>query len=301
MKNLVIVMAGDGSLHEAYADGRDFELWVCYWGDDDAVAARFGRSCDRLFRLKGQKWALVRELGRRARQEGLRRLSAYDYVFLPDDDIAISGAEAMSRMFALAGAVNADIFQPAIANENFALGWEATRRVEGLTCRAVPVVEIMMPAFRGVVFEQCVLPLLHVGAHVTVGWAIEPQITRFAEAVLERPPRVFVLDGTPAIHTRPTGSGSSAYEVGLDELFLVPLADALKIRELGRFGSADEAAAFAFPATDDVVDWEIIADRMKRVREARLLQRRPGRRWLAASFRKKRDKLRRWYARRAAR
>jgi len=33
-RNLVIVMAGDGSLHETYARDRDFELWVCYWGRD---------------------------------------------------------------------------------------------------------------------------------------------------------------------------------------------------------------------------------------------------------------------------
>ncbi len=41
-------MAGDRSLHETYAVDRDYELWVIYFGDDEGVAERYARTCDRL-------------------------------------------------------------------------------------------------------------------------------------------------------------------------------------------------------------------------------------------------------------
>jgi hypothetical protein len=116
VRNLVIVMAGDASLHEAYAADRDFELWVCYWGSDAGVAARYRETCNRFFALKGQKWALVRDLGRLARDQDLPPFADYDYVFLPDDDIAFPGNAAdITNAFQLAREIGADCFQPAIA------------------------------------------------------------------------------------------------------------------------------------------------------------------------------------------
>ena len=49
-RDLVIVMAGNGSLHVEYAENRNFDLWVIYYGDDDEVAARYAASADRLWR-----------------------------------------------------------------------------------------------------------------------------------------------------------------------------------------------------------------------------------------------------------
>lgn len=270
MPSLVIVMAGDHSLHEEYAADRDFELWVCYWGDDDAVARRFEQGCDRLFRIKGQKWALVRDLGRIAREQGLPAFSSYDYVFLPDDDIAFPGGAAdISKAIALASEIRADIFQPAVSNEYYS--WETTRHVDGAACRAATVVEIMMPAYSGDIFERCVLPLLHVHAHVRAGWGIEPLITRFAETVQHRAIRIFVLDATPAIHVRPVGAGTSAYDIGMDEAFLIPLALGLPMLELARFETARAAAEYDFPASDDLIRWAVVEKHLRRVRGARYL------------------------------
>jgi hypothetical protein len=272
MTSLVIVMAGDGSLHEAYASDRDFELWVCHWGADEEVARRFGRSCDRLFRAKGQKWALARAVGRMAREQGLPPFSSYDYVFLPDDDIAFAGGAAdISAAFQLAGEIGADIFQPAVANENFSPGWEATRRVPGVVCRASTLAEIMMPGYSGTVFERCLLPLLHVQGHMAAGWGLEPLVARFAEAIQDRPTRTFVLDETPAIHTRPVGTGTASYALARDEAFLNPFGVGVSMKELERFRSRSDAARFAFPAADAITDWRRIDKFMTRARGARRL------------------------------
>lgn len=270
MNNLVIVMAGDGSVHEGYARNREFELWVCYWGESDVVAERYAQSCDRLFRFKGQKWALARSVGQVAGEKRPGTFSSYDYVFLLDDDIEFAGgASSVKRTLELAQAVGADIFQPAIANEHSSPGWGATLRIPDTVCHATTIVEIMMPGFSGEIFERCVLPLLHVNGHVTTGWGIEPLVARFAEYVLGRPVRTFVIDEVPAIHTRPVGQGTSTYDVGADEAFLYPISIGTRMKELRRFRSIGDAAQFNFPSMDSVVDWPAVNKHMLRVRGSR--------------------------------
>jgi len=269
MRNLVVVMAGDSSLHEQYTSGRDFELWVCYWGSDPAIASRYRQTCDRFFELKGQKWALVREVGRIARREGFPLFSKYGYVFLPDDDIAFpGGASDISAAFDLAKTIGADIFQPAIANENLS-AWAPTALVPGSLCRATNVVEIMMPAYSGEIFESCVLPVLHVHIYIEVGWGLEPLIARLGEAVRYRPTRTFVLDKTPAIHTRPVGRGTSAHNVGRDEAFMNPLSAGRMMTEFARFMDAREAFRFEFPEMDESLDHQAIEGHLRWVHGAR--------------------------------
>jgi hypothetical protein len=268
----VIVMVGDGSLHEAYARDRDFELWLCYWGSDPATAERFRKTCDRLWQMTGEKWSLMRQLGARAREERLPPFSAYDYVFLPDDDILIpGGAAAVSQLLALARAVDADIVQPAIANEHVSPGHEPTRRQTTSLMRATTLVEIMMPAYAGRIVEGCLLPILHLQPHVRAGWGLEPMLQRMTEALFGRSPRTFVIDAVEAHHTRPTGQGSASHAIGWDEAFMNPLAGAMRIVELARFKSTADAAAFTFPPADTHLDRTYLARHLTDVRLARLI------------------------------
>jgi hypothetical protein len=271
-RNLVIVMAGDGSLHETYARDRDFELWVCYWGRDPAVAERFRTSCDRLWQLTGEKWSLMRQVAVRASREGLPRFSAYDYVFLSDDDILFpEGAAAVSRLFAIARDIDAHIFQPAIANEHVSPGHEPTRRNTTSLMRATNIVEIMMPALTGRIVEGCLLPILHVHPHVRAGWGLEALLQRTTEAVFGRTPRTFVIDAIEAHHTRPVGQGSASHALGWDEAFMNPLAGAIPTVELARFGNMADAAAFVFPPSDAHLNLPRLSKHLSDVRLARLI------------------------------
>jgi len=283
MTNLVIVMAGDGSLHEHFTSGRAFELWVCYWGDDDAVAARFEESCDRFFRIKGQKWALVREIGKTAREQGLPPFSGYDYVFLPDDDIEFpNGAADITRAFELAGDIRADMFQPAITNESYS--WEASRRLTDAVCHATTYAEIMMPAYSGAIFEECVLRILHLDGYLQVGWGLEPSVVRLAESWFDRPVRTFVLDDVPVVHARPLRTGTSAYDRGWAEAFLTPFFEGLLMREVARFASREAAANFEFQMSDNYVDWPRVEQHMQDVSAARRLLRASKKRTLRAAM-----------------
>jgi hypothetical protein len=269
MHNLVIVPAGDNSLHETYCDNRDFELWAVYWGRNKMVADRFRKSVDKLVIRSGFKWDLFRSFC-----DIQSVFGEYDFVFCPDDDVLIDGAKNITRLFDMAAKIGADIFQPAISNEYYSPGWEATRYIPGLRCHATNIVEGMMPGFSGRIFSQCVLPMLHALPHLRVGFGFGATIMRMSEGVLGRPVRTFVIDAVPVTHTRPVGSGPQSHEVGLDEAFTLPNANAFPVTELARFKVEEEAARFEFPLS--VPRAGALENSMNNVRHARsLLHRSP--------------------------
>jgi hypothetical protein len=279
LRNLVVVPAGDRSLHESYAEGRDFDLWVYYYGDSDAIARRYAAGCDRLFRGKGEKFALIRALAA-LDQEAASPFSAYAFVLLPDDDVRFPGGAAdITRAFALAHAIRADIFQPTIANAHYA--WEATRQAPGLLCRAATDVETMMPGFSSEVFRSAFLPTLHAARNIRAGWDIIGVATDVAEAALRRPIRIFALDAIAAFHTRPVSLDSPLHRIGHDERLALSLFQPKTMRELARFTGIRAAEQYAFPRRADIEAPSGAEPAMAALRRARVLQQNiRRRRWL---------------------
>jgi len=271
-RDLVIVAAGDASLHTALQTGREYDLWVVYYGDDDTKAKEFSCNCDLLFRRQGLKWELVRSFTKHHLNGSGSLFEEYRYVFVPDDDLLFPhGSLDIERLFESAEAVNAQIFQPAIRNENWSLCWESTRQVSGSFCHAVNIVELMAPGFTGKLFSRAVLPALNALEFQRAGWGIEPVITRFAEILFRRPVRTFVMDVVPMDHTRPVGMGTMSHQVGYDEAFLMPMIEGNRMREHARFNSAEEARAFDFPFLLGSGDMNIIKEHMASIRLARSL------------------------------
>jgi len=91
-RNLVIVRAGDQSLHPGWTTtpgARDWDLVVSYFGD---FPHRYRSSAERRVDDKGLKWRGLHALLTR---EAFWR--DYDYIWLPDDDLAI-GARCEVRL-----------------------------------------------------------------------------------------------------------------------------------------------------------------------------------------------------------
>ena len=233
-RDLVIVMAGDNSLHEKIAEDREYDLWIVYYGGSDDVAARYEASCDRLWRLKGLKIELIRSL----LLEHLHFGQAFDfagryrYVFLPDDDIDFPGGTGdVHDLFEHAARLQADSFQPAISNDNVSFG--ETRQIPGAFCHRVSWVENMMPAYTGELFVHAFLAGVHALDFLRSGWGLESVAMKLGEARLGRGLRTFVIDVTPVVHTRPVGRNSVVHEVGWDERLLLPQVDTNPCRTLG--------------------------------------------------------------------
>jgi len=242
-RDLVVVMAGDRSLHGRIAEKRNFDLWVVYYGDSDAVAAEYEAKADRLWRRKGLKIELVRRvlLEEVYFGEGCD-FSQYRYVFLPDDDIMFeNGAEDLHALFATAEQIKADAFQPAVKND--LVSFQATRQMEGVACHSVNWVENMMPGYRSDLFRTAFLGCIHALEYQKSGWGVELMVAKLAEAALGRGFRAFVIDRHPAIHTRPVGQNGIVHEVGRDEASLLPQLSHNLLRTGAGFRTIEAAVA----------------------------------------------------------
>jgi hypothetical protein len=244
-KNLVIVPAGDSSLHtEWLAAERSYDLWVIYYGKDQARARRYRDSSDRFFQGAGLKIQLARnfilsELFFQSKMD----FTKYEYIWFPDDDIRFpDGSVGLEKLFDLARRLEADVYQPAIENEHYS--WEATRRIPGAVCHRTNTVEVMAAGYSGEVFSGAYLPAIHTLDFMKSGWGLEPIWMKLGEALLRRPLRTFVIDCCPIIHTRPVGTGDSfVHQQGRWEAQFIPQIERNKAKTFGIYSSLEEAAA----------------------------------------------------------
>jgi hypothetical protein len=269
-RDLVIVCAGDKSLHPHYAAGRRFDLWILYYGDSDARFEEYGRNADRAFKRKGLKVELLRSLIDLHLDSGGSAFDGYRYIVVPDDDIEYpGGSTGIHRLLDAAAAVNADIGQSAVANEYSSPGWDSTRRIAGLFCHATNIVEGMAPVYSGPVFREIVLPGIGALDHLRAGWGLDSYIPKAAEILFRRSVRTFVFDSAPIIHTRPVGQNPSLHLVGRDEATVMPGFTANRIRTYATFATAEEARGFAFPFIKDSTNAAALAAKMAYVRHIR--------------------------------
>ncbi|MEO6395945.1 MAG: hypothetical protein ABIO40_08555 [Devosia sp.] len=219
-KSLIIVAAGDKSVHEQSFSADEFtDLWIIYYGLDDNVAARYAAGSTRLWRHQGYKFDLVRNLLHELVFGEKFDFCQYEYVFLPDDDIVLPGGmAALHELFSIGRGLGLDAFQPAIQNNYYS--HKSTLRVEGDLVHEVTWPEIMMPVYESRSFVRGFLAALHLFDFSATGWRIEYAAARLAEMELGRKIRCAVIDAVPAIHTRPTGTDGAMYRRAKIEAFL---------------------------------------------------------------------------------
>jgi len=193
---LVIVRAGDDSRHPGWttaAASRTWDLVVSYFGSDPA---RYRNEFDRRFDDRGSKWQGLHAL--LTRSDFWRD---YDYVWLPDDDLAVT-QDVVDRLFALMNGVDLDLAQPTLDWNSF-YSHPITLRWPSFSLRLTNFVEIMAPCFKRSFLEAC-LPTF---AGVDTGWGLDSVWPRrLGEGLV----RSAVLDDVALTHTRPVGG--PAYE-----------------------------------------------------------------------------------------
>ena len=193
-RNLVIVRAGDGSLHERWlGDGdRGFDLVVSYFGEDPA---RFRRDdVSRLDHRGGKFEGLYRLLS-----ENGDYLDRYDHVWLPDDDL-MTDSDTIDRLFATVAEAGLDVAQPGLTPASV-FSHPLTIADPAFRLRYANFVEIMAPCFRSGYLRQ-VMPLFE---GLRFGWGLD-----FVWARLMSDPRfkAAIVDACVVSHTRPLGRGA---------------------------------------------------------------------------------------------
>jgi hypothetical protein len=189
-RNLVIVRAGDNSLHPHWLeDGRQrsWDLLVSYFGDDPE---RYRERDVVRIDGKGPKWPALRSLI----EEQWDRIAAYDYIWLPDDDIACSGCD-IDRLFGLASEYGLCLSQPSLTLDSY-FSWLVTLRNPLLRVRFVNFVEIMVPCFKRDFLERCLSAM----SNNLSGWGLD-----HLWPTMLGPRQMAIFDAVAVTHTRPIG------------------------------------------------------------------------------------------------
>ena len=195
-RNLVIVRAGNNSLHPAWLAGapeRSWDLLVNYFGDDpdkykDQDIVRIDS--------KGPKWPALHALI----EEHRDIIDRYDYVWLPDDDIATDAA-AINKMFEIARRENFALCQPALTLNSY-FTWGVTLKTLFTRIRYTNFVEIMVPCFERAFLIRC-LPSM--GDNLS-GFGLDFLWPK----MLEGEGRTAIIDAVAVTHTRPIGGPNYA-------------------------------------------------------------------------------------------
>lgn len=187
---LVIVRAGEKSLHRQWLAGaeRTWDLVVSWYGAEPYAAV----ADERVLNARGWKWDVLAEQFR-AHPE---LVADYDYIFVPDDDIATDAA-AINALFSLTERYQLAASQPGLSEDSY-FSILHTMRCPSFTLRYTTFVEVMAPCLS----RATLLRALPYFADVPSGMGLSHLWTRLED---DNTRRAAVIDAVPMRHTRPVG------------------------------------------------------------------------------------------------
>lgn len=225
-KNLVILRAGDNSLHRGWLSGspRDFDLFISYYGNTEG---RHQEDADFYEMRKGPKWSCIGDL----LVERPELVERYDAFWFPDDDLEAS-TPTINRMFAFFHAFEFALAQPALTRDSY-YSWNTLLQRDDYVVRFVKFVEVMAPIFDKAALRVCQKTF----GESRSGWGLDwlwPELTAKG-----RDDRIGLIDATPVKHTRPLGGdlykNNPELDPKRDEAAILSKYDLLKRRAVGKY------------------------------------------------------------------
>ncbi|MGC4994850.1 hypothetical protein [Nocardia salmonicida] len=196
-RNLVVLRAGDASLHEQWLAGphpRTWDMVVSYFGDDpDRYRVDGITRIDR----KGPKWPALHHV---LTVDLAGVIENYDYIWLPDDDLA-ADTSTINELFEYAAQYDLSLAQPALTEDSF-FSHEITLVDRRFELRHTNFVEIMAPCFSQEFLNRC-LPTFDT---TQTGWGLDFHWPRF----ITDSSSIAIVDSVTVRHTRPVGGPNYA-------------------------------------------------------------------------------------------
>jgi hypothetical protein len=195
-RNLVIVRAGDTSLHPEWLSGpgagaRNWDVLVNYFGDDPD---KF-RSGDAIrIDSKGPKWPSLHALI----QANAGLIASYQRVWLPDDDLRCN-CDDVNRLFEIFEREKLDLAQPSLRHQSY-VSHMVTLHNGSFQLRYTNFIEVMAPCFT----QESLKTLLPTFNANLSGWGLDYIWPR----LLGSASRVAIIDDIQVLHTRPVGAAN---------------------------------------------------------------------------------------------
>jgi len=191
-RNLVIVRAGNSSLHPEWlkgADPRNWNIVVNYFGDD---ADKYREPGVVRIDSKGPKWPALQQLI----LSHPEFITDYEYIWLPDDDLQATKTD-INRLFELMKIYKLEVAQPALTWNSY-YSHITTLQNSMTKIRFTNYVEVMAPCFCSAMLRKAV-PLFNSNLS---GWGLDYLWPALADDPLND---IAILDEVTVRHTRPVG------------------------------------------------------------------------------------------------
>jgi Protein of unknown function (DUF707)/Protein of unknown function (DUF616) len=195
---LVVVRAGDASLHPGWLQGaspesRNWDLHLSYFGKQHDPfpdrPADVTLSVENGTKATGTV-ACLNKLG--------YRVSAYDWVWLPDDDLK-ADLPTLNRFFAIVCEYHLDLAQPALGSGSY-ISHDITLQRPHMKLRFTTFVEIMAACFSRRALAIC-RPYLAATISSCGPNHLFPRLLGYPTR------KIAIVDETPVVHTRSPGLG----------------------------------------------------------------------------------------------
>jgi hypothetical protein len=210
-KNLVIVRAGDKSLHLNWlahlGQDQNWDLALSYFDSQDNP---FPNSYKFLHKFKGSKWQGIDDFIKNYGSE----LSQYNYFWMPDDDL-FTDSKNINKFFELVSNLDYDISQPALTLSSY-VSHVITLQRPYINTRETNFVEIMAPCFS----KKALNLVKDTFSYNKSGWGLE---WVWLEISRQKNLKMGIVDEAPIYHTRRVGSaghgGSSDPLTEMNDIF----------------------------------------------------------------------------------
>lgn len=222
MKPLIVLCAGDTSLHQASHrhwshPSRQYTLAILYYGTDPDKKQQYRDEADYFHAQQGPKWALVRNF--LITQTALWHTRTF--VAFPDDDLDITTTQ-WNTLFDYGRNYNLDLYQPSLVNNGPQyISHPLLICKPQNTLRFVNFVEVMVPIFSQRALRRAVDKRVLTNPRLKSGWGIDyvlPQTVlphhKFdypSQHTVNKHTYYFaVVDAVPITHTKPLSNTADA-------------------------------------------------------------------------------------------